>query len=58
MAAPPGLPYARQWLEAEDLAAVERVLRGDWLTTGPAVAAFEADLAATTGARHAISCSS
>ncbi len=33
-------------------------LRSDWLTTGPRVPAFEAALAAATGARHAVAFSS
>jgi UDP-4-amino-4,6-dideoxy-N-acetyl-beta-L-altrosamine transaminase len=52
----PFLPYGRQFLEDDDIAAVIDVLRGDWLTTGPAVEAFEAALCEETGARHAIAC--
>lgn len=33
------------------------VLRGDWLTTGPAVDAFEDALCEATGAAHAVACS-
>ncbi|WP_024876576.1 DegT/DnrJ/EryC1/StrS family aminotransferase [Saccharomonospora piscinae] len=43
------LPYGRQSVADEDLDAVAAVLRGDWLTTGPAVTRFEADLAGHTG---------
>lgn len=50
------LPYGRQWIEDDDIAAVASVLAGDWLTTGPEVAAFERDFAAVTGAGHAVSC--
>ena len=32
------LPYGRQVIEDDDIAAVSEVLRGDYLTTGPAVA--------------------
>ena len=39
------LPYARQRINSSDLAAVDQVLRGDYLTTGPAVGKFEAALA-------------
>jgi len=52
------LPYGRQLIEADDVAAVVDVLSGDWLTTGPRVEAFEEVLAAKVGARHAVSCSS
>jgi len=51
------LPYGRQLIEEDDVAAVAAVLRGDWLTTGPAVDAFEAALCETTNAAHAVSCS-
>jgi UDP-4-amino-4,6-dideoxy-N-acetyl-beta-L-altrosamine transaminase len=52
------LPYGRQQIDDDDIAAVNTVLRGDWLTTGPAVDAFEDKLALAVGARHAIACSS
>lgn len=54
----PFLPYGRQIISDEDVSTVTAVLKGDFLTTGPAVAAFEAALAKTTGAAHAVSCSS
>ena len=52
------LPYGRHCIEDDDVAAVTAVLRGDWLTTGPAVDAFEQRLAERVGARHAVACSS
>ncbi|CBS91580.1 aminotransferase class I/II-fold pyridoxal phosphate-dependent enzyme [Azospirillum lipoferum] len=52
----PFLPYGRQSVEEEDIAAVTAVLRGDWLTQGPAVAAFERALAARVGAAEAVAC--
>lgn len=58
MPASPFLPYGRQQIDDSDIAAVVEVLRGDWLTTGPAVTAFEEALAARLGARHAVVCSS
>jgi len=48
------IPYGRQSISEEDVAAVVEVLRSDFLTTGPAVDAFEADLARTVGATHAV----
>lgn len=50
------LPYSRQQIEEDDIAEVVRVLRGDWLTTGPEVKRFEDDLAAYCGARYAVAC--
>jgi UDP-4-amino-4,6-dideoxy-N-acetyl-beta-L-altrosamine transaminase len=55
-AAPAFLPYGRQVIEEDDIAAVAEVLRGDYLTTGPAVARFETALANYVGAKHAIVC--
>lgn len=52
------LPYGRQTIEADDLAAVEEILHGDFLTTGPSVAAFERAFADKVGARFAVACSS
>jgi UDP-4-amino-4,6-dideoxy-N-acetyl-beta-L-altrosamine transaminase len=49
------LPYGRQSISDADVAAVVAVLRGDWLTQGPAVEAFEDRLREVTGAAHAVS---
>jgi UDP-4-amino-4,6-dideoxy-N-acetyl-beta-L-altrosamine transaminase len=51
------LPYGRQLIEEDDIEAVTEVLRGDFLTTGPAVETFEKALCETTGAKHAVACS-
>jgi perosamine synthetase len=48
------LPYGRQTIEEDDIEAVARVLRSDYLTTGPEVDAFEAELAQACGVQHAI----
>lgn len=48
------LPYGRQHIDEDDIAAVAESLRGDLLTTGPRVAQFEDSLAAATGAAHAV----
>ncbi|MFZ3008607.1 MAG: UDP-4-amino-4,6-dideoxy-N-acetyl-beta-L-altrosamine transaminase [Phenylobacterium sp.] len=53
----PLLPYGRQTIEDDDIAAVAQALRGDFLTTGPLVDAFEAAFADKVGARHAVACS-
>jgi UDP-4-amino-4,6-dideoxy-N-acetyl-beta-L-altrosamine transaminase len=51
------LPYGRQVIEDDDIAAVVESLRSDYLTTGPRVAEFEQALSAVTGAKHAVACS-
>lgn len=50
------LPYGRQTIEDDDIAAVAEALRGDFLTTGPTVDAFERAFAETVGAEHAVAC--
>ena len=51
------LPYGRQSIDEDDVAAVVAALRSDYLTTGPRVEQFEAAIAAATGAPHAAVCS-
>lgn len=48
------LPYGHQWIREEEIRAVSRVLRSDWLTQGPAVVAFERALAKVAGARNVV----
>jgi UDP-4-amino-4,6-dideoxy-N-acetyl-beta-L-altrosamine transaminase len=48
------IPYGRQLVEADDIAAVVDVLGSDWLTGGPRVDDFERALCAHTGAAHAV----
>ncbi|WP_395648233.1 UDP-4-amino-4,6-dideoxy-N-acetyl-beta-L-altrosamine transaminase [Terricaulis sp.] len=50
------LPYGRHCIDEADIAAVSAVLRGDFLTTGPNVDAFETAFAAAVDAPYAISC--
>jgi len=50
------LPYGRQLIEEDDIAAVVEALRGELLTTGPYVGRFEAALTKVTGSKHAAVC--
>src|SRR4051812_14279313 len=52
------LPYGRQTIEDDDVAAVVAALRDDFLTTGPRVPEFEKLFAKATGAPHAVACNS
>jgi UDP-4-amino-4,6-dideoxy-N-acetyl-beta-L-altrosamine transaminase len=54
--APEFLPYGRQSIDESDIEAVADVLRSDYLTTGPAVDAFESAFAKAVAAPHAIAC--
>ncbi|MCK6573661.1 UDP-4-amino-4,6-dideoxy-N-acetyl-beta-L-altrosamine transaminase [Myxococcota bacterium] len=51
---PAFLPYGRQSIDADDVAAVQAVLQSPFLTQGPEVARFEAALAERTGARYCV----
>jgi UDP-4-amino-4,6-dideoxy-N-acetyl-beta-L-altrosamine transaminase len=48
------LPYGRQSIDDDDIAAVVRVLRSDFLTQGPEVKRFEESLVQATGAKYAV----
>ncbi|MGR4865574.1 UDP-4-amino-4,6-dideoxy-N-acetyl-beta-L-altrosamine transaminase [Caulobacter sp. LARHSG274] len=50
----PFLPYGRQTIEDDDVAAVAAALRADFLTTGPTVEAFETAFKTKVGAQHAV----
>lgn len=52
------IPYGRQSIDEDDIAAVVAVLRSDWLTQGPAVERFEAAVAGRVGAPHAVAVNS
>jgi dTDP-4-amino-4,6-dideoxygalactose transaminase len=52
------IPYGRQYVDDDDIAAVVDILRGDWLTTGPAVERFEEALQQWTGGTPAVAVSS
>ena len=48
------IPYGRQDITPEDIAAVEAVLHSDFLTQGPAIPGFEKALAAYCGAARGV----
>ena len=48
------IPYGRQSITEEDIAAVVACLRSDFLTQGPCVQAFEEAFAREVGAKHAV----
>lgn len=48
------IPYGRQQVTQQDIDAVVQVLRGDFLTQGPAVPAFEDAVRSHAGAAHAV----
>lgn len=52
------LPYGHQWVDEDDVQAVVKALRGEWITQGPTVEAFERKVAEYCGARYAVAMSS
>jgi UDP-4-amino-4,6-dideoxy-N-acetyl-beta-L-altrosamine transaminase len=52
------IPYGRQSISEEDIAAVVSVLRSDFLTQGPVVPRFEQAIAQKVGAAHAVAVNS
>jgi perosamine synthetase len=51
------LPYGRQQIDEDDIAAVVEILQSDWLTTGPKVDEFETAFAKVVGSDHAVAVS-
>lgn len=47
------IPYGHHSIDAQDVQAVVEVLKGDWLTTGPMVNAFEEAIARSSGTSNA-----
>lgn len=52
------IPYGKQNLSADDIAAVVQVLQSDFLTQGPQVPAFESSLKHYCGAQYAVAVNS
>jgi perosamine synthetase len=52
------IPYGRQSIDDDDIAAVVAQLKSDWLTQGPTVARFEAALGEYLGVKHVVAVSS
>lgn len=51
------IPYGQQWIEEDDIEAVVRVLRSDYLTTGPTIEDFEKKFAECVGSKYAVAIS-
>lgn len=48
------IPYGKQCLEDDDIAAVVEVLKSDWITQGPTIAKFEKAVADKAGALYGV----
>ena len=52
------IPYGHQWIDEEDIKEVVKVLRSDWITTGPNVEEFESALCRYIGCKYAVAINS
>lgn len=52
------IPYGRHCIEDDDIEAVSRALKRDYIATGPGIAEFEEAFAKYTGAKYAVALSS
>jgi len=52
------IPYGRQSIDEDDVAAVTRILHSDFLTQGPEIEHFEAMICELTGAKHCVAVTS
>lgn len=51
------LPYGQQWIDDEDIDEVVKVLKGNYLTTGPKISEFENRIAQYVGSKYAVAVS-
>ena len=47
------IPYGHQWIDEDDIEEVVKVLRSDWITTGPKIEEFENALCKYIGCKYA-----
>jgi len=52
------IPYGTQWIDDDDINEVVKVLRSDWITTGPKIKEFEDALWSYVGCRHCVAVNS
>ncbi len=51
------LPYGQQWVDDKDIEEVAKVLKSNYLTTGPKIEEFEKKFAEYVGAKYAVAIS-
>jgi UDP-4-amino-4,6-dideoxy-N-acetyl-beta-L-altrosamine transaminase len=52
------IPYGRQWIDDEDIEEVVKILKNDWITTGPTVTKFEEAVCTALGCPYAVAVNS
>lgn len=58
MSAKKFIPYSIQWIDRDEMDAVNKVLRSDWISQGPKIGEFEKKISSYCGARYAVALSS
>lgn len=51
------IPYGHQSIDSNDINEIVKVLKSEWMTSGPTVELFEKKLCELTGANYAVACS-
>ncbi|KAF5414911.1 MAG: UDP-4-amino-4-deoxy-L-arabinose--oxoglutarate aminotransferase [Candidatus Methanogaster sp.] len=52
------IPYGHQWIDEDDIEEVVKVLRSDWITTGPKIEEFGGALCKYIGCKYAVAVNS
>jgi len=52
------IPYGTQWIDDDDINEVIKVLRSDWITTGPKIKEFEDAICSYIGCRYCVAVNS
>jgi UDP-4-amino-4,6-dideoxy-N-acetyl-beta-L-altrosamine transaminase len=52
------IPYAKQWIDHDDIDEVVKVLKSDWITTGPKIREFEDAICSYVGCRYCVAVNS
>ena len=52
------IPYGHQWIDEDDIEEVVKVLRSDWITTGPKIEEFENALCKYIGCKYVVAVNS
>ncbi len=52
------LPYALHWIDDDDIAEVVKVLKSDWITTGPKIKEFEDSVCTYVGCKYGVAVNS
>jgi perosamine synthetase len=48
------IPYGKQWIDKDDISAVIKVLKSDFITQGPVISELEKSISVTTGAKYCV----